>query len=69
MAWLRMPLGIAGAPAWFVSVITLVAAVLDNIGMYLDDTIGSDDCPINHVAIRATKSNFRVTNPKTSRAT
>ena len=52
--WLRMPQGAAGAPAWFVSVMRLVAAGLDNIRMYLDDTIGSDDCPIHHVATLAT---------------
>ena len=52
--WLRMPQGAAGAPAWFVSVMRLVTAGLDNIRMYLDDAIGSDDCPINHVATLAT---------------
>ena len=52
--WLRMPQGAAGAPAWFVSVIRLVTAGLDNIQMYLDDAIGSDDCPIHHVATLAT---------------
>ena len=29
--WLRMPPGAAGAPAWFVSVMRLVTAGLDNI--------------------------------------
>ena len=43
--WPRMPQGAAGAPAWFVSVMRLVTAGLDNIRMYLDDAIGSDDCP------------------------
>ena len=52
--WLRMPQGAAGAPAWFVSVIRLVTAGLDNIRMYLDDAIGSDDCPIHYVATLAT---------------
>ena len=52
--WLRMPQGAAGAPAWFVSVMRLVTAGLDNIWMYLDDAIGSDDCPIHHVATLAT---------------
>ena len=47
--WLRMPQGAAGAPAWFVSVMRLVTAGLDNIHIYLDDTIGSDDCPLHHV--------------------
>ena len=52
--WLRMPQGAAGAPVWFVSVMRLVTAGLDNIHMYLDDTIGSDDCPLHHVATLAT---------------
>ena len=52
--WLRMPQGAAGAPAWFVSVMRLVTAGLDNIRMYLDDAIGSDDCPLHHVATLAT---------------
>ena len=52
--WLRVPQGAAGAPAWFVSVMRLVTASLDNIRMYLDDAIGSDDCPIHHVATLAT---------------
>ena len=52
--WLRMSRGAAGAPAWFVSVMRLVTAGLDNIRMYLDDAIGSDDCPIHHVATLAT---------------
>ena len=52
--WLRMPQGAAGASAWFVSVMRLVTAGLDNIRMYLDDAIGSDDCPIRHVAALAT---------------
>ena len=52
--WLRMPSGAAGAPAWFVSVMRLVTAGLDNILMYLDDAIGPDDCPPHHVATLAT---------------
>ena len=52
--WLRMPQGAAGAPAWFVSVMRLVTAGLDNIRMYLDDAVGSDDSPIHHVATLAT---------------
>ena len=52
--WLRMPQGAAGAPAWLVSVMRLVAADLDNIRMYLDVAFGSDDCPIHHVATLAT---------------
>ena len=54
---LRMALyaqGATGAPAWFVSVMRLVTGGLDNIRMYLDDAIGSDDCPIHHVATLAT---------------
>ena len=52
--WLRMPQGAAGAPAWFVSVMRLVTAGLDNIRMYRDDTSDLDDCPIHHVATLAT---------------
>ena len=52
--WPRMIQGAAGAPAWFVSVMRLVTAGLDNIRMYLDDAIGSDDCPLHHVATLAT---------------
>ena len=52
--WLRMPPGAAGAPAWFVSVMRIVTAGLDNILMYLDDAIGPDDCPPHHVATLAT---------------
>ena len=51
--WLRMPQGAAGAPAWFVSVMRLVTADLDNIRMYLDDAIGTDDCPLHHVTTLA----------------
>jgi len=40
------------APAWFVSVMRLVTVGLDNIHTYLD-TMGSDDCPINHVVTLA----------------
>ena len=50
---LRMPPGAAGAPAWFVSVMRLVTAGLDNIFMYLN-AIGPDDCPLHHVAPLAT---------------
>ena len=67
-----MPQGAAGAPAWFVSVMKLVTTGLDNVRMYLDDAIGSDDCPINHVSTLATflrayaytNSNFHRTNPE-----
>ena len=52
--WLRTPQGTTGAPAWFVSVMRLVTAGLDNIRMYLDDAIGSDDCPLHHAATLAT---------------
>ena len=52
--WLRMPQGAAGAPAWFISVMRLVTTGLDNIRMYPDDAIGSDGCPIHHVATLAT---------------
>ena len=52
--WLRMPQGAAGAPAWFVSARLLVTGYLDNIRMYVDDAIGSDDSPITHVASLAT---------------
>ena len=57
-----MPQGAASAPAWFVSVMRLawfvsvmrlVTAGLDNIRMYLDDAIGSDDCPLHHVTTLA----------------
>ena len=51
--WLRMPQGASGAPAWFVLVTRLVTAGLDNIRMYLDDAIGSDDCPLHHVTTLA----------------
>ena len=51
--WLRMPQGAAGAPAWFVSVMRLVTAGLDNIRMYLDDAINSDDCPLHRVTTLA----------------
>ena len=49
----RMPPGAAGTLAWFVSVLRLVTAGLDNILMYLD-AIGPDDCPLHHVATLAT---------------
>ena len=51
--WLRMPQGASGAPAWFISVMRLFTAGLDNIRMYLDDAIGSDDCPLHHVTTLA----------------
>ena len=51
--WLRMPQGASGAPAWFVSLMRLVTAGLENIRMYLDDAIGSDDCPLHHVTTLA----------------
>ena len=50
---LPMPRGAAGAPAWFVSVMRLVTTGLDNIRMYLDNAIGSDDCPLHHVTTLA----------------
>ena len=52
--WQRIPQGAAGAPAWFVSVMRLVTGGLDNIRMYLDDAIGSDDSPITHVVTLTT---------------
>ena len=52
--WLQKPKGAAGGPAWFVSVMRLVTNGLDNIRMYLDDTIGSNDSPIAHVATLVT---------------
>ena len=52
--WPRMPSGAAGTPVWFVSVMRLVTAGLDNIFMYLDDAIGPDDCPLHYVATLAT---------------
>ena len=65
--WLRMPQGAAGAPSWFVSVMRLVTAGLDNIRMYLDDAIGSDDCPLHHVATLATYfARLRLHKPKLS---
>ena len=51
--WLRMLQGAAGAPAWFVSVMRLVTVGLDNIRMYLDVAIGSDDCPLHYVTTLA----------------
>ena len=65
--WLRMPQGAAGAPAWFVSVMRLVTDGLDNIRMYLDDAIGSNDSPTAHVATLATFfSRLRLHNLKLS---
>ena len=52
--WLRMPQGAAGAPALFVSVMRLITSKLDNILMYLDDAIGSNDSPTTHLATLAT---------------
>ena len=49
-----MPQGATGAPAWFVSVVRLVTNGLDNIQMYLDDAIGSNDSTTAHVATLAT---------------
>ena len=49
-----MPQGAAGAPAWFVSVMRLVTNGLDNIRMYLDDAIRSNNSPTAHVATLAT---------------
>ena len=46
--------GAARTPAWFVSVLRLVTAGLDNILMYLDDAIGPTDCPLHYVATLAT---------------
>ena len=48
-----MPPGAAGDPAWFVSVMRLVTAGLDNVLMY-PDAIGPDDCPLHHVATLST---------------
>ena len=52
--WLCMPQGAAVAPAWFVSDMRLVTTELDNVRTYLDDAIGLNDCPINHVSTLAT---------------
>ena len=52
--WLRMRQGAAGAPAWFVSVMRLVTDGLDNIRMYLDDAIESDDSPMAYMTTLAT---------------
>lgn len=52
--WLRLPQGVTGAPSWIVSVMRFLIAGFDNIQMYVDDAIGSGDCPINHVAIIVT---------------
>lgn len=49
-----MPQGATDAPIWFVSVMRLDTADLENIQMSLNDAIGSGDCIINHVAILAT---------------
>ena len=48
--WLRMPQGAAGAPVCFVCVILLVTAALDNLQMYLEDTMESGHSAINYVA-------------------
>ena len=64
--WPCMPPGAAGAPAWFVLVMRLVTAGLDNILMYLD-AIGPDDCPLYHVATLATFfARLRLHTPKLS---
>ena len=52
--WLQMPQGTAGAPTWFVSVMRLITNCLDNIRMYVDDAIGSNDYPAAHEATLAT---------------
>ena len=52
--WLRMPQGATGAPVWFVSVMRLVTSSLNNTRMHLNDAIGSDEPPINHVTTLAT---------------
>ena len=51
--WLCMSQGAADAPAWFVSVMRLVTAGLDNIRIYLDNVIGSDDSLLYHVTALA----------------
>lgn len=48
--WLRTPQVAARAPAWFLLVIKLVTAGAENIQMYLDGAIDSEDCLIHHVA-------------------
>ena len=46
---------------------SLVTASLDNIRMYLDDAIGSDDCPLHHEATLATFfARLRLHKPKLS---
>ena len=61
--WLRMPRG----AAWLASGKRLVTAGFDNIRMYLDDAIVSDDCPLHHVATLATFfACFRLHKPKLS---
>ena len=65
--WSRMPQGVTGAPAWFVSVMRLVTGNLDTTQMYLDDAIGSNDSPTTHVATLATFfSRLRLHNLKLS---
>ena len=51
--WMCMSQGAAGAPPWFVSIMQLVTTALDNIWIYLEDAIGSEDSPINQVATLA----------------
>ena len=40
--WLHMPQGAAGALPWFVSIMLLATATLDNIRMYIEGAIGSN---------------------------
>ena len=48
-----MPQDAASVPACFVCVMLLVTTALDMAQMSLEDAIGSDDSPINHVATLA----------------
>ena len=54
--WLDISHGATGTRPWFVSVVMLRTAGLDNIRMFLDDAIGYlyDDNPVNYVATLAT---------------
>lgn len=47
---LCIPQGADGTPAWFLSVIILITASLEDIRMYLDDATGLDDYLIHEVA-------------------
>ena len=51
--WLRMPQGAASVSAYLVFVLLLFTAALDVIQMSLEDSIGSDNSPINYVATLA----------------